>query len=74
MSTGASIASGLGLLAAFALFGGVFARRAQLLVRLIRMGKPSGIERADDVPNRVRQEARRSVLDASSTGASAGLA
>ena len=35
----------------------LFARRALLLVRLLRMGKPSGIARADAVPDRARQEA-----------------
>ena len=47
----------LGLVAALGLFGGIFARRARLLVRLVRMGKPSGIERADELPARLRQEA-----------------
>ena len=32
----------------------LFARRALLLVRLLRMGKPPGIERADAVPDRMR--------------------
>ena len=35
----------------------LFARRARLLVRLLRMGKPPGIARGDAVPDRVRQEA-----------------
>ena len=35
----------------------MFARRAHLLVRLLRMGKPSGIARADAIPERARQEA-----------------
>ncbi len=35
--------------------GGLFARRALLLVRLVRMGKP--VDRSDDVAARVRKEA-----------------
>ena len=35
--------------------GGVFLRRALFLVRLVRAGKP--VERSDDVPGRVRNEA-----------------
>ena len=35
--------------------GALFARRARLLVDLVRMGKPT--ERFDDVPRRVRNEA-----------------
>ncbi len=35
--------------------GGLFVRRASLLVRLVRMGKP--VQRFDDVPGRVRNEA-----------------
>ncbi|MGZ4430548.1 MAG: heterodisulfide reductase-related iron-sulfur binding cluster [Gaiellales bacterium] len=35
--------------------GGLFVRRAALLVRLVRMGKP--VQRFDDVPGRVRNEA-----------------
>jgi Fe-S oxidoreductase len=35
--------------------GGIFARRARLLVRIMRLGKPA--PRFDDVPQRVRQEA-----------------
>jgi len=53
----AGVASALALLAALVLAGGIFARRALLLVRLVRMGKPSGIDRADAVPDRLRQEA-----------------
>ena len=34
---------------------GIFARRARLLVRIMRLGRPA--ERFDDVPQRVRQEA-----------------
>jgi Fe-S oxidoreductase len=51
------IASALALAAAIALAGGLFARRVLLLSRLVRMGSPSGIERRDDVPERVRTEA-----------------
>ncbi len=57
MSAGASIASALGLAAVLAVCGGLFARRAGLLVRLVRMGKPSGIDRGDAVPERLRAEA-----------------
>ena len=49
--------SALALVAVLALAGGVFAQRALLLTRLVRMGKPSGIERGDDMPARLRQEA-----------------
>jgi Fe-S oxidoreductase len=35
----------------------VFARRVALLARLLRMGRPTGIRRDDDVPERLRQEA-----------------
>jgi Fe-S oxidoreductase len=51
------VASALGLAAAFAVSGTLFARRVRLLVRLLRMGKPPGIDRAGDVPRRVRDEA-----------------
>ena len=47
--------SGLVLLAVAAVCMGVFARRARLLWRLVRMGKP--VARFDDVPRRVRNEA-----------------
>ena len=40
---------------AVAVAGGIFARRARLLVRIMRLGKPA--PRFDDVPQRVRQEA-----------------
>jgi Fe-S oxidoreductase len=53
----ATVAGALGLAAALGVFGGIFARRARLLVSLIRMGRPSGIDRADAVPERLRQEA-----------------
>ena len=43
------------LAAALAVSGGLFARRAKLLVDLVRLGKP--VERSDDVPRRVRNEA-----------------
>ena len=48
------IASALALAAAIAVSGGLFARRALLLTRLVRMGTRSGIERWDDVPERLR--------------------
>ena len=51
------IASAIALAAAIAVAGGLFARRALLLTRLVRMGRPAGIGRADDVPERLRQEA-----------------
>ena len=40
---------------ALAVSGALFARRAKLLVDLIKLGKP--VERFDDVPQRVRNEA-----------------
>jgi Fe-S oxidoreductase len=43
------------LAAALAAAGFLFARRLTLLVRLLRMGKP--VERTDDLPRRVRNEA-----------------
>jgi Fe-S oxidoreductase len=51
------ILSALALAAAIALSFGLFARRAVLLVRLLKLGRPAGIDRADDVPDRLRQEA-----------------
>jgi Fe-S oxidoreductase len=51
------IASALALAAAIAVAGGLFARRVLLLGRLVRMGRPPGIERRDDVAERVRAEA-----------------
>ncbi len=45
----------LALAAALTVSGVLFARRAHLLVDLVRMGKPT--ERFDDVPRRVRNEA-----------------
>ena len=53
----AEAASALALAAALAVCGGLFARRARLLYRLLRMGRPPGIERSGDVPERLRQEA-----------------
>ena len=53
----ATLASAAALAAALGVAGAVFARRAHLLVRLLRMGKPSGIARADAIPDRARQEA-----------------
>ena len=51
------IASAIALAAAIAVAGGLFARRALLLTRLVRMGRPSGIDRTDAVPERLRTEA-----------------
>jgi Fe-S oxidoreductase len=51
------IASALALVAAIAVAGSVFARRALLLTRLVRMGRPAGIERTDEVPERLRLQA-----------------
>ena len=47
--------AGLVLLVIAVICGAVFARRAHLLWRLVRMGKP--VRRVDDVPQRVRNEA-----------------
>jgi Fe-S oxidoreductase len=49
------VIGGLVLLAVALVCAGVFARRARLLYRLVRMGKP--VARFDDVPQRVRNEA-----------------
>ena len=49
------LAGALALAAALAVSGSLFARRAKLLVDLVRLGKP--VERFDDVPKRVRNEA-----------------
>jgi Fe-S oxidoreductase len=43
------------LAVALTVSGGLFARRALLLVRLVRMGRP--VERFDDMPGRIRNEA-----------------
>jgi Fe-S oxidoreductase len=51
------IASALALAAAIAVAGALFARRVLLLSRLVRMGRPPGIERSGDVPERLRTEA-----------------
>jgi Fe-S oxidoreductase len=51
------IVSALALAAALALSFVLFARRARLLARLVRMGKPPGIERSGDVSDRLREEA-----------------
>ncbi len=51
------IASAIALAVAIAVAGGLFARRALLLTRLVRMGRPSGIDRTDAVPERLRTEA-----------------
>ena len=53
----AHVASALALTAALAVAGGLFARRARLLVRLIGMGRPTGIDRSDDIALRLRDEA-----------------
>jgi Fe-S oxidoreductase len=53
----ASFVSAAALAAALIVAGTLFTRRARLLVRLLQMGKPPGIERSDAVPDRVRQEA-----------------
>ncbi len=51
----ATVAGALALAALLAVAGALFARRALLLVRLVRAAKP--VERPDDVPGRVRNEA-----------------
>ena len=48
-------AGALALAALLAVSGTLFARRARLLVSLVKLGKP--VERFDDVPERVRNEA-----------------
>jgi len=53
----ATLASATALAAALAVAGALFARRARLLLRLLRMGKPPGIARDDAVRDRLRQEA-----------------
>ena len=50
-----TVASGLVLLALLAVAGGLFARRAHLLYRIVRLGKP--VDRAGEVGRRVRNEA-----------------
>ena len=50
-----TVLSAVALLAVLLLCGGIFARRALLLTRLVRLGKPS--DRSGDVPARVRSEA-----------------
>jgi Fe-S oxidoreductase len=47
--------SGLALLAALAVAGGLFARRAHLLYRIVRLGKPA--DRSGDVARRTKTEA-----------------
>ena len=54
MSSTATAVSAVALATALAVSGGVFARRALFLVRLVRLGKPAA--RFDDVPARVRKE------------------
>jgi Fe-S oxidoreductase len=51
------VVSALALLAAIAVCVGLFARRAQMLVRLVRMGHEPGIDRRGDTGRRVRKEA-----------------
>ena len=53
----ANVVSLLALLAVIAVCASLFARRANLLVRLVRMGHEPGIDRHDDVERRVRKEA-----------------
>jgi Fe-S oxidoreductase len=53
----ANVGGLLALLAAIAVCGGLFTRRARLLVRLVRMGHEPGIDRSDDLERRVRKEA-----------------
>jgi Fe-S oxidoreductase len=50
-----TLASALALAAVVLAAGGLFARRAYLLARLVRMGQP--VARFDDVPRRARNEA-----------------
>ena len=50
-----TIVSALALLVVLAVSGSIFARRALMLVRLVRLGKP--VQRFDDVPRRLRNEA-----------------
>jgi Fe-S oxidoreductase len=49
------VAGALALAAAIAVSGALFARRAKLLVGLLRLGKP--VDRTGDVPRRARNEA-----------------
>ncbi len=49
------LAGAVALAAALAVCGGLFARRAKLLVDLVRLGKP--VDRTGDVPIRARNEA-----------------
>jgi Fe-S oxidoreductase len=49
------VAGALALAAAIAVSGTLFARRAQLLVGMVRLGKP--VDRSGDVPRRARNEA-----------------
>jgi Fe-S oxidoreductase len=53
----ANVVSAVVLAAALGVAGTLFARRARLLVALVRMGKAPGIDRTDEVPARVRAEA-----------------
>ena len=50
-----TVASGVALTAALAVAGGLFLRRAHLLYRILRLGKPA--DRSGDVARRVRTEA-----------------
>jgi Fe-S oxidoreductase len=49
--------AGAALAVAVAVSFALFARRVRLLVRLLRMGRPPGIRRDDDVRDRLREEA-----------------
>ena len=49
--------AGAALAVAVAVSFGLFARRARLLARLLKLGRPPGIRRDDDVPERLREEA-----------------
>src|SRR5919201_2897153 len=53
----AHVAGAVALAIVLAIAGALFTRRVLLLVRLVRMGRPSGIDRTDDAPLRVRDEA-----------------
>jgi Fe-S oxidoreductase len=53
----AHVAGAVALAIVLAIAGTLFARRVLLLVRLVRMGRASGIDRTGDVPLRARDEA-----------------
>jgi Fe-S oxidoreductase len=54
LSTTASVASAVALVLAIAVAGGLFARRALFLTKLVRAGKP--VSRTLEIPKRVRNE------------------